>query len=64
MYVNSVCAVYDDYIDIIGDYTGENVVEADGTVNFLYTHTDNSDITIQLINVAGNNEVNNILSKN
>jgi len=53
MYVSSICAVYDSYFDVLGNYTGTSVEEDDGSISFVYTHTANSDITIEVVNVAG-----------
>ena len=53
LYVTSGCAVYDDYPNIIGPYIGENVVGDDGTVGLKYTHSFNSDVTLELHIVSG-----------
>ena len=52
--------MYDDYFDVIGDYTGENVENDDGSITFKYTQNANSDITLELYNNAGTDEVKNI----
>ena len=57
LFVSSVCSVYDDYPNIIGQYTGENVVDTDGSVGFKYTHNTNTDVTLELYSVNGNDRV-------
>ena len=60
MHVSSICAVYDTYFNVLGNYTGTNVEEVDGSISFVYTNTANSDITIEVVNDAGDNQVHNI----
>ena len=57
LFVSSVCAVYDDFPNVIGQYTGENVVDDDGSVGFKYTHNTNSDVTLELYSVSGSDRV-------
>ena len=59
MYVSSICAVYDTYFVILGNYTGTNVEEDDGSISFVYTNTANSDITIEVVKHAGEDQVIN-----
>lgn len=62
LYVSSICGVYDDYYDVIGDYTGVNVENDDGSITFKYTQNANSDITLELYNNAGTDEVKKLFS--
>ena len=57
MHVSSICAVYDTYFDVLGNYTGTIVEEDDGSISFIYTNTANSDITIEVVNDAGKDKV-------
>ena len=57
LFVSSVCSVYDDYPNVIGQYTGENVVDTDGSVGFKYTHNTNTDVTLELYSVSGSDRV-------
>ena len=57
MHVSSICAVYDTYFNVLGNYTGSSVEEDDGSISFVYTNTANSDITIEVVNDAGDDQV-------
>ena len=55
--MNSVCQVYDDYINIIGNYSSEEIADSDGTINVVYTHSKNPNVQIKLKSVNGEDEV-------
>merc|ERR1712062_285024 len=47
--VASICGFNDKYFDVTGNYTGAHV-ENGGSISFVYTHSTNSDITIEIVN--------------
>ena len=49
LYVASICGFNDKYFDVTGNYTGAHV-ENGGSISFVYTHSTNSDITIEIVN--------------
>ena len=57
----SVCQVYDDYINIIGNYTSQETIESDGTRTVVYTHSTNTNVQIELKSVNGKDEVRSII---
>ena len=54
--------MYDDFIDIIGNYSGQEIVDSDGTRTVVYTHSTNPNVQIKLESVNGKDEVREKIS--